>query len=831
MKKFFSILLSSSILLSICACEKPNNQYKQTYTNSITQITEAVNIAEKEKLSPAESIVLTENKEEKNMYQNPTLGIENENIVPHLGIGDPFILRYNGIYYLYHSAAPQCWTSEDLVNWNYEGYCTEDPFILNDPWAPEVTYYNGKFYMIVNPRGEGPYFAVSDSPTGPFVMTTGKYDIRFDGSIFIDDNGEWYFACPGSERIQIHKMNAPTDLNLKPVETDCTVADDWTEGPMIIKYKDTYFMTYCGGEVSNEGYQIYYATSNEGPLSVEPATNNPIIINTDESRLTRLGHNSIVVGPNLDSLYIVYHSMESPIGSLRQMSIDPLYINGNYMQAFGPTFTEQTVPELPDIYSRFNSQESLYGWTAINAEIINSELNLSKGGIVLSEKGIEGDFTAEYNFLEITEVYTEGIFVPDYGKVGAIFDYTDANNYGAAYIKTEGAPKLEIVFTVNGEETVYTEPLKASFDDDINFEVLQMLTVKKSGNTYTILFNNKTVGKYESTLKGGSIGVSCLSGAAKIGFVGIEGNVWHSSYKEYYKPVEGEFGALLCVENDLNTKELDGKEYLSVKTGETYNYYINAEASCNYDIAIKYRSTEDCSFEIYYNGNIISQGNLPKTSEDRTEIFKNLNLNKGYGILTFKIIDGTADLFNYKFITSENLTETLTAALSAPLYSEGTWTVENGEFITNDTMKMLYGSRKWTNYSVSATFTAKNDKLKSNLLFRVTNESLSPKHSTTENLYYYIGYYVSLVNDGSSSYAALYKQNYGALELAKYDIELPENEAITVTAEVIDENIKIYLDGNLIIEYSDPEPFIKGAVGFSDVSSVTVKDLKVEPIS
>lgn len=830
MRKFSAAVLAVTIIIGLSSCGRKMNILKPTSTNNISTIKASVDIAEEVLISPTEGKIISQTEEENNMYQNPALGIENENIVPHLGIGDPFILRYNGIYYLYHSAAAQCWTSEDLVNWNYEGYYTEDPVILDNPWAPEFTYYNGKFYGIFNPQGEGPYFGVSDSPTGPFTLASKNFDLQFDGSFFIDDNGDMYFSYPQTERIIVAKMDSPVSVaEGTHIHTNCNVAGGWTEGPMIIKHKDTYFMTYCGGEVSNEGYQIHYATSND-PLNWEESNNNPIIINTDESKLVRLGHNSMVVGPNLDSLYIIYHSMESHIGALRQMSIDPLYINGDYMQAFGPTFTSQTVPELPDIYSRFNSPESLEGWTYVNAEIINSELNLSEGGVVISQKGIEGDFTAEYNFLEIEDIYYENSFIPAYGKAGAIFDYTDENNYGAAYINTEGS-SLEIVFIVDGKETSYKEVLNASFDDSVNYSVLQTLTVKKSGSTYTFLFNNKTLGSYDSELKNGSIGVSCISGTAKIGFVGIEGNVWHSSYKEYYKPVAGEFGALLCVENDLNTKEYDGKEYLTVESNETYNYYINAESEGNYDFGIKYRSKKDFSFELYLNGNLIYQGSAPASEYDRTEIFRNVKLTQGYGVITFKITEGSADLFNYEFITSTELSETIIFDLNTPLYSEPSWNVENGELKTDSFVKMLYGNREWSDYSVSAEFAPKTDNFWASLLFRVTNESLSPTDSTKEDQYYYLGYSANIVNDEGKSYIALCKQNYGTTELERYDTEFPLNTTIEVTAEVIKDTIKIYLDGNLVIEYSDLDPYMKGAVGFSDVSTVTVNSLKIEPVS
>ena len=144
--------------------------------------------------------------------------------------------------------------------------------------------------------------------------------------------------------------------------------------------------------------------------------------------------------------------------------------------------------------------------------------------------------------------------------------------------------------------------------------------------------------------------------------------------------------------------------------------------------------------------------------------------------------------------------------------------------------KFLYGNREWTNYSVSATFESKGDYMDAHMLFRVTNESLSPKHSTTECRHYYIGYYVALMNNNGESYVALYKQNYGETELARFNMDIPLDRPVNVMVEAVDENILVYVDGQCVIEYSDPDPYLKGAVGFANIISAKVSDLKAEPL-
>ena len=74
------------------------------------------------------------------------------------GIGDPFIMRYNGMYYLYCStldseSGVRGYKSADLVNWVpvtgeglREGYVSQDN-VTKAAFAPEVYYFNGTFYM------------------------------------------------------------------------------------------------------------------------------------------------------------------------------------------------------------------------------------------------------------------------------------------------------------------------------------------------------------------------------------------------------------------------------------------------------------------------------------------------------------------------------------------------------------------------------------------------------------------------------------------------------------------------------------------------------------
>ena len=128
------------------------------------------------------------------------------------GVGDPFVYRFNGKYYLYPSAGPDgiiAWESEDLVYWKCLGVVLDDPIAAN-AYAPEIYYFNGTFYLITSPRGEGHYLYTSDGPTGPFERLTDNFGLTIDGSIFADDDG----TCMTKEMLEDNGENIdPTKMN------------------------------------------------------------------------------------------------------------------------------------------------------------------------------------------------------------------------------------------------------------------------------------------------------------------------------------------------------------------------------------------------------------------------------------------------------------------------------------------------------------------------------------------------------------------------------------------------------------------------------------------
>ncbi|WJH35705.1 glycoside hydrolase family 43 protein [Paenibacillus sp. CC-CFT747] len=275
-------------------------------------------------------------------YQNPlTLPEEWEDY----GIGDPYILRFDGRYYLYCStkdnrSGVKGWSSDDLVHWKYEGLVASDP-LTTSAYAPEVVYWNGYFYLYTSPAGNGHYVLRSESPTGPFEVQTGNLGLSIDGSVFIGDDGKWYFSHAGTEGIAMHPMKDP--YTMEPGKTlPAAFLGGWTEGSTLIKRNDVYYLTFTGNHVFSKGYRVQYAVSHDGPLDkYRVPDNNPVLIRT-AGDFFGLGHSSTFLGPDLDSYYMVYHNLvgrsaEGP--PVRQMDFDRLVFNGDRMDVLGPTNT------------------------------------------------------------------------------------------------------------------------------------------------------------------------------------------------------------------------------------------------------------------------------------------------------------------------------------------------------------------------------------------------------------------------------------------------------------------------------------------------------------
>ena len=139
-------------------------------------------------------------------------------------VRDPFVLPWEGSYYLYGTRGPTCWgladgfdvyVGKDLENWEgpIEIFHNDGSFWADRKyWAPEVHVINGAFYMFASfhspNRRRGTQILRAEKPTGPFVpisdgpVTPADWEC-LDGTFFQSKDGDPYLVfC--HEWLQVH---------------------------------------------------------------------------------------------------------------------------------------------------------------------------------------------------------------------------------------------------------------------------------------------------------------------------------------------------------------------------------------------------------------------------------------------------------------------------------------------------------------------------------------------------------------------------------------------------------------------------------------------------
>ncbi|MBQ9127452.1 MAG: family 43 glycosylhydrolase, partial [Thermoguttaceae bacterium] len=452
------------------------------------------------------------------VYRNPVASAETPDAWPDYGFGDPFVLRFNGRYYLYPSTRDdqigvRCWSSVDLTNWRYEGVCCVDP-TSKGAYAPEVFRWNDAFYMITSPAGRGHYIYRAAQPTGPFERVTENFGLSIDGSAFIDDEAnaetgaaDAYFYSAADPAIRAYRMKAPNVVDPQPLPTKLNMRG-WTEGPNVFRVDGVYYATYCGNHVFSRGYRID-AASGPSPLDLSPVPDNPVLVST-EGAPVGIGHNSVVKGPNLDLYYLAYHTL---LGRgkvrgwpVRDARIDRLVLNRDVLTVVGPTRTPQTLP-LPDVAAWFDADADLARLEPLAADAANSPetaprlengfLRLgAETAVLLRGAPFAGDFTAEFN-----------VALPGgSGEAGVLFAYRDAQNFGR--VEIDGATnRVRVVLTVDGEETSTEAAPAPAFGEAVSFASLRSVQVERTGSRYSFYVDDRKLATLENAaLDGGRIG-------------------------------------------------------------------------------------------------------------------------------------------------------------------------------------------------------------------------------------------------------------------------------------------------------------------------------------
>ncbi len=230
---------------------------------------------------------------------------------------DPSVVRVGEDYYMVNSSfiyfpCIPISHSKDLVHWKTIGYAITNPewAALDELeggrgyWAPDISYYDGRFYITATYRlnDDGCVYrkqiiVSSEHPEGPYGEPVIIDEDGIDPSLFADDDGSRYMLLNRGARI----IPLNREATKKTGEATLLYYGDnkrASEGPHLLK-KDGYYYLFEAEGGTGMGHRITVSRSRELMGRYEPCPYNPIMRQSDETAIIqRCGHGKPVMTQN-----------------------------------------------------------------------------------------------------------------------------------------------------------------------------------------------------------------------------------------------------------------------------------------------------------------------------------------------------------------------------------------------------------------------------------------------------------------------------------------------------------------------------------------------------
>lgn len=259
---------------------------------------------------------------------------------------DPSICRVDEDYYMVNSSfvffpCIPISHSKDLIHWEIIGHAITNPEWANIDeleggrgyWAPDISYYKGKFYICATYRlnDTGTVYrkqmvVSSEKPQGPYSKPIFLDEDGIDPSIFHDEDGKRYMVLNRGARI--FELNEDASEQIGKARLlfygDQKRAP---EGPHLLK-KDGYYYLFEAEGGTGPGHRITVSRSKELFGVYEPCPYNPIMRQQDETApMQRCGHGKPVMTQN-GEWYMVYlcgRQIDGKYSMLgRETALDPI---------------------------------------------------------------------------------------------------------------------------------------------------------------------------------------------------------------------------------------------------------------------------------------------------------------------------------------------------------------------------------------------------------------------------------------------------------------------------------------------------------------------------
>ena len=271
------------------------------------------------------------------MYQNP---------IRRGFYADPSIVRVGEDYYMVNSSfiffpCIPISHSTDLVHWENIGYAITNPEWSHlsgleggrGYWAPDISYYNGKFYITATLRNNDDMtpkrrqiIVSSEKPEGPYSEPVFIDEDGIDPSLFTDVDGRRYMLLNRGARIL--ELNEDATKQISEAELLFYGTNKRApEGPHLL-YKDGYYYLFEAEGGTALFHQITVSRSKTLKGVYEPCPYNPIMTQRDfDAPITCCGHGKLVETQN-GEWYVVYlcnRFLDGEYGILgRETCLDPV---------------------------------------------------------------------------------------------------------------------------------------------------------------------------------------------------------------------------------------------------------------------------------------------------------------------------------------------------------------------------------------------------------------------------------------------------------------------------------------------------------------------------